>query len=331
MRTTSACAIDLAAVRPPKPPPIMTTRLRGMVFTYGGYVAAPRVSTTPVPSTRRKLQTDRKDRGIAVRVLGRSEHKLISAAPENPIVTIAGRADALRPVGRSCMDAVRNGIIEIHLGGKFVGSAPLDRRADLQMDVHRPAFVPPRINGTKPRFPLRIRHLITAQKLAAERAERRILDIRIDTQSVAVPDIDLGAGKRLALPVTTDARECDGQGERDAGFNFTGRRIGSDIGTMQALLDEIRSFRLFRPKQAHRAPLIGGTPAGETGAGDQPHHAAAEQPHRLTARKQSPLRGVILDHGLSPRSLSLTRATAGFNTCVSCPIRRQAASNGIRQ
>ena len=169
------------------------------------------------------------------------------------------------------------------------------------MDVHRPAFVPPGINGTKPRFALRIRHLITAQKLAADGVERRILDIRIDTQRVAVPDIDLSAGKRLALPVTIDARECDDQRERDAGFNFTGRRIGSDVGTMQAFLDEIRPFRLFRPKQAHRAQLIGRTPAGETAAGDQPDHAAAEQPHRLTARKQSPLRRVVLDHGLSPR------------------------------
>src|SRR5690348_15510344 len=118
----------------------------------------------------------------------------------------------------------------------------------LEMNMNSSARIPARINGDKTHAAVLVRYLIAAQEFLSHRIEIPVLDIRIDSLRIAMPDIDYGIGKRQA-PVRTLAAHRENahlECKRKAVFYRAIGRIGSNVRTIQAFIDEIRPLRLLR-------------------------------------------------------------------------------------
>ena len=78
------------------------------------------------------------------------------------------------------------------------------------MNVYSPAPVPAGVNGEKLRLAGRVGDLVAAQKLLTDRVEVWVLHVRIDAQSIAVPNVYLSTNERLTVS-GIDAREPHGE------------------------------------------------------------------------------------------------------------------------
>src|SRR6185312_5016292 len=93
-------------------------------------------------SNRRKLQAHRKCRRIALSRFRRSQDEMFAAAPEDPVILIAGVTFALHRVRNGGINAVGKAVLEIHLRGELKRSLGAGCRSDFNVNVHCPALVP---------------------------------------------------------------------------------------------------------------------------------------------------------------------------------------------
>ena len=241
----------------------------------------------------RKLEADLERGRIAVGCWNRRQHELIAAAPENTIVLVSGRARSscgIRGVG---VDAVGQSVIKIHLRCELKASPGHGRRANLEMDVHRPAFIPAGVYGDKPGFATRVGDLVATEKLPTDGIEIRIPHVRIDAQRIAVPDIDLSPRERLTVS-GAESRDQHRQSQWRAGPDQPLGGIGTDVGTMQALVDEIRTFGLFGTDYTRGIACVG-TSSKRIQTIRQPQCArGAKQSQNFAAGKETAHRLIVI-------------------------------------
>src|SRR5262249_39254158 len=96
---------------------------------------------------------------------------------------------------------------------------------------------------------LRVGHLVAAQELLPHGVEARVPDVRVDAEMVAVPDVDLYTGQRLAA-IGREARYENHEVERQPGLDRGVAGVGADIGAVQRSVDEVRTLRLRGPDDA---------------------------------------------------------------------------------
>src|SRR4029450_5768823 len=140
-------------------------------------------------ATRRSggLQRDGERRGESALALDWRKHELAAALAEDEIARVADVGPPARRVRCAREDAVRERIVEVELRRELARAAP-----HLEVNVHRPARIPARIEGDEANAAVRVAHLIaTEESLRPPRAA-------VDTVRVAVPDIDDRARKRRA-------------------------------------------------------------------------------------------------------------------------------------
>ena len=92
-----------------------------------------------------------------------------------------------------------------------------------------------------------IRYLVATQKLSG-----RAGDVGIDARRITVPDVEIGASQWSAGAVR-DARHVEGKTQGNARRHHARGRIGSDIGSIELLVDEVRAFRERGGQDAGRA------------------------------------------------------------------------------
>lgn len=94
-----------------------------------------------------------------------------------------------------------------------------------------------------------VRHLVTSKKFFADGVEATIHYIGIAAAGIAMPDVDMSAGYRMAASFLY-AGYADFKGKRQP---FAYRAVGGvepDIGTPELFIDEIGTFHLLRGKDA---------------------------------------------------------------------------------
>ena len=98
----------------------------------------------------RKLEADLERGRIAVGRCGRNKHELIAATPEDAIMLVSRDALPSRGIRRVSMDAIRQSVVEVHLRRELKASPGRGRGANLEVDMHRPAFIPAGVYGDEP-------------------------------------------------------------------------------------------------------------------------------------------------------------------------------------
>jgi hypothetical protein len=99
----------------------------------------------PAATASRNLQANRERSGIAVGRCRGSQHELVSTTPEDPIMPVSRRAWSLRRIGRGSVDTICQLIVEVQLRREIEAPPGHRRGANLEMHVHRPAWIPARV------------------------------------------------------------------------------------------------------------------------------------------------------------------------------------------
>ena len=115
------------------------------------------------------------------------------------------------------------------------------------MDVNGTSTIPPRVYRAERCDAVHIRYLVATQKLSG-----RAGDVGIDARRITVPDVEIGASQWSAGAVR-DARHVEGKTQGNARRHHARGRIGSDIGSIELLVDEVRAFRESGGQNAGRA------------------------------------------------------------------------------
>ena len=131
----------------------------------------------------------------------------------------------------SCLHFISNRIIEVELRRKFTTTRITGIGTYLEMNMNSSARIPSWINGDKTHAAIPVRYLTTAQELLSYCIEIPVLDIRIDSLRIAMPDVDYGVGKGQALVRTLVAHRENAHFEckRKAVFYRVIGRIGSNV------------------------------------------------------------------------------------------------------
>ena len=142
---------------------------------------------------------------------------MLAATTKDGIAVVHRPAAAFAAVRRLFQNLVGDGFIEVELRSEILGARRL-RTADFEVDMHRAAFVPTRIDGAEFRAAVCAGLLVTAQKLLSAGVEAGVTHVRIDAEGVAMPNIDDGAGERGA-GACGDARNMELQSQRNSGLD----------------------------------------------------------------------------------------------------------------
>ena len=135
---------------------------------------------------------------------------MFPSAPERGISVIGGAAPSFAVVWGQLVNLIRSGLIKVKLRNEFLGAPGRGIISNFEVDVNSPTGIPTRIDREEFGDPVRVRRLITAQKLFASGIEPRIhvAHIRINAERVALPNIDDSAAKR-ATGGASDARNME--------------------------------------------------------------------------------------------------------------------------
>src|SRR2546423_13290381 len=101
--------------------------------------------------------------------------------------------------------------------------------------------VPSGIDGGELRPAVHVGDLIAAQEFLAHRVEAAVSRVRVDTEVVAVPEINEHAGQRRAGAGGVPG-DGEGEVEQRTRYDRSIGRIRSDVGAVQLLVDEVRSL-----------------------------------------------------------------------------------------
>jgi len=204
----------------------------------------------------RELEADGKRCLIAIGRCCRSQHELIAATPEDPIMLVSRGTHSSRGIGRVSMDAIRQSVVEIHLRRELKGSWGRWGGPYLEMDMHRPAFIPTGVYGDESDLAALVGDLVAAEKLPADCIEPRITHVGVEAHRIAVPNIDLSPREGLTAS-GIDARDDKRESQWSTGPDQSINGIRTDVGPMQALVDEVRPFGLLGSNDARQSAGIG--------------------------------------------------------------------------
>src|ERR687895_978559 len=98
-------------------------------------------------------------RRVAFPARGEREQQLVPAASEDAVFAVPQVALPLLCVRALRVDLVREGVVEVELGGKLVALLGLGAVADREVDVDGPALIPAWVDRCEPRGPVLVRHL----------------------------------------------------------------------------------------------------------------------------------------------------------------------------
>ena len=99
--------------------------------------------------------------------------------------------------------------------------------------------------------PWRVGHLVSAQKLLADRIEARISYIGVDALGITVPNIDLSIRQRPAVS-GAEAHHVKCQRQWRTRRDLPIRGISANVRPMQLFVHEIGTFGLFRTDDTER-------------------------------------------------------------------------------
>ena len=85
---------------------------------------------------------------------------MITTTPEDPIMPVSRCARSFRGIWGVGMDAIRQPIVEVELRSELEAPPGHERGANLEVNMHRPARIPARVQGDEPGLPARIGDLV---------------------------------------------------------------------------------------------------------------------------------------------------------------------------
>ena len=133
-------------------------------------------------------------------IFGQRWNQLLSSLAEDEILVVSRATVSLAVVWGLLVNLVGDGFIKVKLRNEFMGAPGRGIGANFEVDVNRSALVPAGIDRQKFGNTVRVRRLIAAQKLFPSGIESgiHVAHIGINTEGIAVPNIDEGAAQRAA-------------------------------------------------------------------------------------------------------------------------------------